>query len=132
MARDNGFDLFGMNELINNIRHTLITGAEGIENKALQNGAEVIAQGQREKVAVSPKTQKHIRDDIRISKATLRDRGLRTIDIGPGKKTAWRAKFLEFGTTKMSAKPFVDPSFQENANEALQAIAAELRRGLGM
>ncbi len=44
--------------------------------------------------------------------------------------TAFYWRFLEFGTKKMAAKPFLRPAFDQSADAAINVIAAQLRVGL--
>jgi HK97 gp10 family phage protein len=40
------------------------------------------------------------------------------------------ARFLEFGTSKMAAKPFMRPSFKQSAQDALDSLIESLRDAL--
>lgn len=53
--------------------------------------------------------------------------------IGPSQQgPAFRAHFLEYGTSKMSAKPFMRPAFEREKSRIETILANELRRGLGL
>lgn len=55
------------------------------------------------------------------------------IFIGPSQQgPAFRAHFVEYGTSKMSAKPFMRPTFEREKGRIESIIATELRRGLGL
>jgi HK97 gp10 family phage protein len=47
---------------------------------------------------------------------------------GPGNVYYWR--FLEFGTAKMKAQPFMRPALADNADSAISAIVSELNAQL--
>lgn len=129
MAR-NGIELTGIDELLNQLRRKLQNASARVENKALQAAGEPIAEAMREKVNRSGyKYAYHIKDNIRVSRVQRRE-GVKYVLIGPTKKVGWRAHFLEFGTSKMSARPFAEPSFHEKKGEALQILADEMRKGL--
>ena len=49
--------------------------------------------------------------------------------VGPVKKGFW-AMFLEFGTSKMRAFPFVRPAFDENKEKSVRAFVESLRETL--
>jgi HK97 gp10 family phage protein len=51
------------------------------------------------------------------------------IFVGPMKKGFW-ARFLEFGTRKMAARPFIVPSFEARKNDVLEEFAIETRAAL--
>ena len=128
----NGIELTGIDELLNQLRRKLQNASSRVENKALQAAGEPLAEAMRQKVNRSGyKYAHHIKDNIRVSRVQRRE-GVKYVLIGPNRKTGWRAHFLEFGTSKMSAKPFVEPAFHEKKGEALQILADEMRRGLIM
>src|SRR5690348_3867575 len=52
-----------------------------------------------------------------------------TARVGPAKKGFW-AMFLEFGTSKMRAFPFVRPAFDENREKSVRAFTESLRQTL--
>ncbi|MCM3589629.1 HK97 gp10 family phage protein [Brevibacillus borstelensis] len=129
MARD-GIELTGIDQLLNQLRRKLQNASARVENKALQAAGEPIAEAMREKVNRSRYMYAHhIKDNIRVSRVQRRD-GVKYVLVGPTKKVGWRAHFLEFGTSKMSAQPFAEPAYHEKKSEALQTLAEELRRGL--
>lgn len=45
---------------------------------------------------------------------------------GPLGKSAYYASFLEFGTVKMSPRPFLGPSLEANINQATEAMKKRL------
>ena len=49
---------------------------------------------------------------------------------GAGKKylDAWYWRFVEFGTSKMAARPFLRPAFEAKKTEAIEAIRAYLAK----
>jgi HK97 gp10 family phage protein len=102
-----------------------------IENDAIQAGAKIVAERMRREVPVSNIAHLHIRDDIHVSK-TKRQQGIAYAEVGPGQETAWRARFLEFGTVKMAPRPFISKAGELSRNKALEAIKQELRKGLGL
>lgn len=105
--------------------------ANRIENQALKEGAEPVAQAMRQKVRVSTKNQPHIRYNIEISRVKQED-NIKYVEVGPNKETNWRARFLEFGTSKMRARPFMGPAAAESRGKVLARIERALRRGLGL
>ncbi|MBO0586118.1 HK97-gp10 family putative phage morphogenesis protein [Sporosarcina sp. E16_8] len=55
------------------------------------------------------------------------------IQIGPSQQgPAFRAHFVEFGTRKMSARPFMRPTFEREKTRIEQIMAEQIRRGLGL
>jgi len=55
------------------------------------------------------------------------------IQIGPSQQgPAFRAHFLEFGTSRMSSQPFLRNTFEQQKSKVEQIIAEEIRKGLGI
>ncbi|WP_415782959.1 HK97-gp10 family putative phage morphogenesis protein, partial [Bacillus manliponensis] len=90
------------------------------DNRALKAGGEIIAEKQRDLVNRSGKDQAHIEDNIRVSKPKDTGEG-KFIEVGPNGKVAWRAHFLENGTSKMPPYPFIEKGGDEGEIEAIQA-----------
>ncbi|MGW8823356.1 HK97-gp10 family putative phage morphogenesis protein [Paenibacillus lautus] len=125
----NGVELIGVEQMLGSIRQKLNSGVDRLENQGLRAAGEIFADAQREKVAVSTVDHVHIRDDIKVSNVR-RDMGERYVNIGPGIKTGWRAHFLEFGTRKTPAQPFIYPAFHENRERVAQLLASYMRGGM--
>ena len=125
----NRIELRGIDALLADIRRKLQSGSDRIESKALRAGGEEIAGAMRDRVNRSGYAYTHLRDDIKVSNVRRKE-GTKFVLIGPSRKTAWRGRFLEFGTSKMAARPFAEPGFHEKKGAALQRIAEEFERGL--
>jgi HK97 gp10 family phage protein len=122
--------LQGIDRMLAEIRGKLQNASDRVERRALKAAGEPIAEAMRARVNLSNyEYSAHIKDDIKVSRVIRKD-GVKYVLIGPGKKTGWRAKFLEFGTSKMPAQPFAEPSFKEKRDEALQKMADEFEKGL--
>jgi len=128
MASD--MELQGMDELLQTLQ-SIDRNVSKIENNALKASAQPVAEEMRDLVVVSSIDHEHIRDDIQVS-GIKSNEGVKYVEIGPGKKTNWRAKFLEFGTSKMPAKPFVQIAYEHKKQDAVQIIAQEIREELGL
>lgn len=118
------FSVDGIEELIAKLE-TAGQNVNKASKEALIAAAEPIAADMRSSVALSKVDHVHIRDDIEISEVKTKD-GIKYVTVGPV-KTAWRAKFLEWGTSKMRAIPFVQPAGEKNAASTLRIIAEVLR-----
>lgn len=124
-----GVELQGVEQMLAATRRRIEAGIQRMENQGLKEGGEIFAEAQREKVPMSTIDHIHMRDDIKVSPVRRGD-GVRFVTIGPGKKTAWRAHFSEFGTRKSPAQPFIYPSFHENKDRVTQLLANLQRKGM--
>lgn len=122
------FELQGLDELLNQLQQ-ISDKAGRTENKALKAAAQPVADEMKSLVNVSTIDHLHIRDNIQISGIKSKG-GIKYVEIGPGKETNWRAKFLEWGTSKMQAKPFVQISYEHKKNEVLEIIKQTIAEAL--
>lgn len=128
MAKD-GVELIGVEQMMNAIHFKLNAGSEVAENKALLEAGDIIVEGQISKLNKSNINHTHIKDNIKRS-GVRRDDGLKFVLIGAGKKTGWRAHFIENGTSHSSANPFIYPTFHENKDRIVQLIAQRFKEGM--
>ncbi|EPZ8710770.1 HK97 gp10 family phage protein [Clostridium botulinum] len=123
-------ELDGMDNLIRKIEDMGKAGTR-IENKALKKAGELIVE--EAKNSVSVKTEK-LKKGLKVS--GVRKKGgnkfvLAGIQKGDNSKIFY-GKFLEFGTSKMKARPFMGPAYESKKEEAKEVIKDELRKGLGL
>ncbi|PYG84810.1 HK97 gp10 family phage protein [Ruminiclostridium sufflavum DSM 19573] len=123
-------ELTGMGELLKRLEE-MGKAAGKIEVATLKEAAKPIANDAKSLVNVSSIKHRHIRDDIKIYGVKIKD-GVRYIEVGPGKDTNWRAKFLEWGTSKMTARPFLQPAYEKNKKNIIEIIIQKLREALGL
>ncbi|MBN2909156.1 HK97 gp10 family phage protein [Polycladomyces sp. WAk] len=123
-------DWSGVEEMLLNIQR-LGQKVSRRENQALRAGAKELQETMaRNAPGPSYKKRVHLKDNIQMSNVKRKEYG-KAIEVGPG-KTSFYARFLEFGTSKMSPHPFVGPSIVESRERVLKAMADELRRGMGL
>lgn len=107
----------------------LNANVDNIADEALTEAAPLIKNEMESLVPVSNINHRHIKDDIKIT--DIKGTGAnKYIDIGVNGSTAWRAKFIEYGTSKMPAQPFIAPGLQNKKRDALAVMASVLRRYL--
>lgn len=123
-------ELEGVGELLAKLE-SMGLNVSKIEAGALKAAAEPIAQDMKSLVNVSDKDHRHIKNDIEISGVKTLE-GIKYLTIGPGKATNWRAKFLEWGTSKMAAAPFVQPAGEQNKDTTSNIIAEKIKEGMGI
>ena len=118
----------GMDELLDKLSQIESNVTLSIDGTLKEAGNNVKDEMQR-LVKVSNINHKHIRDDIQVTK--IKGQGSnKYIEIAPGKDTNWRAKFLEFGTVKMSAKPFMEPAHINTKKDNSELIKKRIMEAL--
>ncbi|APF27067.1 bacteriophage HK97-gp10, tail-component family protein [Clostridium sporogenes] len=123
-------ELDGLDELIRKVQDMGKAGVR-VENAALKKAGELIVEEAKNNVPV--KTEK-LKKGLKVS--GVRKKGgnkfvLAGIQKGDNSKIFY-GKFLEFGTSKMKARPFMGPAYESKKEEAKEVIKDELRRGLGL
>lgn len=124
--------LQGVDQMLADVRRRLGNASARLESRALRAAGELMAEEMRSLVNVSDRDYKegrHMKEDIRVSRVVRRE-GRKYVLIGPTKKTSWRAHFLEFGASHMTARPFIEPAYHARKGEALRTLADEFRKGL--
>lgn len=102
-----------------------------IENEALLAGAEVV---NKEIVRNAPEKTGRAKQFLKVSKVT-KEKGIKVVKVGISREDnseAFYLKFHEYGTSKMSARPFMRPAFERKRKEALEKTHEVIRKGLGL
>lgn len=107
------------------ISAALLKGAKAIEPAAKAKAPRAAVHSRRR--GISPK---HLADVIVAVKGNARTAGLTVEGGANGPSYYW--KYIEHGTTKMRAQPYMAPAAEEKENEAVEAVATELKRKLGL
>ncbi len=123
-------ELDGLDELVQLVQ-SLGPKADRAENAALRAGGKVLKKGIEEQIRVKGLIDEGILlANITVSGVKSGDEG-KYVDVGPNKK-AFYGKFLEEGTSKMSAKPFIDPAVVATQRDVVKAMEAEIWKALGL
>jgi HK97 gp10 family phage protein len=122
-----GIKVEGMDQIFGEIQK-MAKEQQKKESKALKAGARPLAESMKQHVSQSAKHQKHIKEDIQVGSVKEKD-GTRFVEVGPGKMTNWRAKFIEYGTARMRPHPFMHPAQMESKEKVLRAIESVMRHG---
>ncbi|WP_156290785.1 HK97-gp10 family putative phage morphogenesis protein [Oceanobacillus salinisoli] len=117
----------GMEELIQEMQK-METGMNESKNEALLKGAEVVQKETKKLAPVRSQGGGTLRDNINISDIEKDDIYVYVDQQGP----AYYGYFLEYGTSKMSARPFMAPAFNRSRFQIEQAMATSLRKRLGL
>jgi HK97 gp10 family phage protein len=125
--------LEGLYELLAKLQE-LGNRAARVENQALKAGAEVIQKAASERVPRSHAHKKHLADNIIISRVKTKD-GVKYVEVGPTKgdnSEFFYGKFLEWGTSKMAARPFLGPAAAEKRDEVIETMKQVIKDGIGL
>lgn len=122
-------ELQGTGQLLEELRRRYANASSRIESKALRAAGEIIAEEEKTLINDSDRNSVHLREDIRVSRV-VRKEGVKYVLVGSTKRTSWRGHLLEWGSSKMNARPYVEPAFHAKKRQALQALIDGLRKGL--
>lgn len=123
--------------------------------KAMREGGKIVREQARQNAPVLSQStpyrragtlKKAIKSSTKVLKngkigtvvrvKTLTTKQIETFKVRSGKKGALNPKdpyywrFLEFGTSKMPAKPFMRPAFEQTKEKAATEIITTLKRGI--
>lgn len=128
MAR-RGIELTGIPSLLSQVRTKSERAANAVERTALRAGGQIMADDMASRVDKSDRNSPHMSENITVSNVRRKD-GVKYVLVGPNRRVSFRAHFNEFGTSKMQAKPFIEPAYLAKRDDVLREIAKTLREGL--
>nr|WP_034438551.1 HK97-gp10 family putative phage morphogenesis protein [Clostridium ihumii] len=123
-------ELEGIGDLIEKIEEM---GKQGVkaENRALKKAGQIILEEAR---INTPKKTGKLKKGLKLS--GIREKGTSKyvlVGIQKGDNSSiFYGKFLEFGTSKMPAKPFMSPAYESKKKEAQEVIKLELKSALNL
>ncbi|MCY6354517.1 HK97-gp10 family putative phage morphogenesis protein [Clostridium sp. ZS2-4] len=121
-------ELQGVDEILNRIQ-SIGANVGRLENKALRNAAEPILEDAK---ANAPVRTGKLKKGLKITRVKKKD-GVKYILVGVDRgdnSEIFYGKFIEFGTSKMPAKPFMQPAYEKNKDNIKRTIAETLKEGL--
>ncbi|APM39929.1 HK97-gp10 family putative phage morphogenesis protein [Clostridium kluyveri] len=121
-------ELTGVDEILNKLQQ-MGTNISRLENKALKNAAEPVLEDAKANVPV--RTGK-LKKGLKITNVK-KEEGVKYILVGVDRgdnSEIFYGKFIEFGTSKMSARPFLQPAYEKNKDNIQKTIANTLKEGL--
>lgn len=141
------FDLKGVDELIKKLQRTQKEMVEKEAPKALAKAARVIRDEAKRRAALvdDPKSPENIAKNIVVRKArkkdTKHDEIKYKIGVAGGAKPdadgkmpaggdTWYWRFIEFGTVKMAANPFLRPAMTAKQQEAAAVFISSFKEEL--
>ncbi len=123
-------ELTGVDEILNKLQQ-IGTNISRLENKALKNAAEPVLEDAKATNAFNDRSGR-LRKGLKISNVKNKE-GTKYILVGVDKSDnskIFYGKLLEFGTSKMSARPFLQPAYEKNKDNIQKTIAETLKEGL--
>lgn len=123
-------ELTGVDEILNKLQQ-IGTNISKLENKALKNAAEPVLEDAKVTNAFNDRSGK-LRKGLKITNVKKKD-GMKYILVGVDRgdnSEVFYGKFIEFGTSKMPARPFLQPAYEKNKQNIKRIIAETLKEGL--
>jgi HK97 gp10 family phage protein len=104
---------------------------KSIIRNGLQQGAEILRDDMVKRIKKSDKKHKHLRENIPITISTKNENYQATIGFEKSDNSDFfYAKFLEWGTPKMLARPFMQPAFNSKKKKAFDKLVKTVREAL--
>lgn len=109
-------------------RQAVAAGA-GVVRKAARDKAPVDSGNLKASLIMKRVKETNLTEEYIVTPRKGRTRDVKAAKRGQGKlgKDAYYARFVEFGTVKAPAQPFMRPALEDNVQRATQAIADRLR-----
>ncbi len=90
--------------------------------------ANIIKEALKKNLGRSKANHMHMADDIKIGAVTIDDEENHVRIIKGGKRTHYKWKWLEFGTSKLKALLFITKSLNETEKAVEEAMTEEIRK----
>lgn len=120
-------ELQGIDEVLAKLEELGTKGNKAI-NKALEKGAEPVLEAMKNTDMFDDHSGR-LRDSLKVSKVKTRKSG-KYIWIGDVDREAPWGWYVEFGSSKKEARPFMRDAWNRKRKEAQERIKEELRKGL--
>ncbi len=115
------FRVAGLAELERKLTALGTRGARNAARRALRQGANVILQATRQ---ATPVRSGNLRRALYThDRGVMGDSVMFSVDL---RSSGFYGRFLEFGTSKMAARPFMRPAAENQAQVAVRVIAESL------
>jgi|SRR5699024_518378 len=98
------------------------------EGKILRTAGEAMAKEIASNINRSSKHHEHLQDNIKVSNVKTNKFGERSVHVGAKKELGYRLKFLEFGTSKMSAQAPLTRGVEQSKDAVARILIDGQRR----
>jgi len=126
-----GIEVTGMDALLQKLESMATKSSNVIVKNALIKAANPILEEAKTTSSFVDKSGK-LRAGLKIGKIITKN-GSKYIEIGISKgdiSNIFYGKFIEYGTSKKSATPFLTPAFYNNRKEAYNIMKESIRKDL--
>lgn len=120
-------DVSGIDELAAEFESLASDKVAKYEREAVREGAKVVQQNQIKNWNRSGADGEHIQESITIGSAFDTEEGT-GVSVGPKMSLRWRAKFVEYGTSRQPPQAPVERSGQQSEGAATAAMMKVLGR----
>lgn len=120
-------DVSGFEELAAEFENMASDEISTLESDAVKAGAEIVRKNQIANWNRSGADGEHIKDGVTIGKAFDTEEGT-GVSVGPKMSLRWRAKFVEYGTSRQPPQAPVERSSQQSEGAATKAMMNVLER----
>ena len=100
--------------------------ARTIGHRGMKAGAQVIVAAAQGRVPVSKENEPHLRDSIVATNPRVESESKLALQIGFTKPASRHAGFVEFGTAKMAARPFMRPAIDADGQTAIDVMGDQI------
>ena len=122
--------LQGVDEIIAKL-NAINANVNKLTNTALKAAAVPVLEDAKATTEFKDRTGK-LRELLKTSSVKTKD-GVKYVLVGVDKSDnseIFYAKFLEFGTSRMAARPFLGPAYERNKHKILDIIRDKMKEGL--
>lgn len=111
-------EISGIDEILKKLKVLPDRVQKNVVTGAIRAGASSIS---KEAKTLVPKDSGTLKKSIGVVKRRSKNKNIISFSVAPlKKKDGWYAHFLEFGTIKMPAHPFMRPAFEKKGNETIE------------
>jgi HK97 gp10 family phage protein len=101
-------------------------------NEATEAGAKYLHPKIKENVPVNNEDDKHLKDNIKISKSRSRRKGVGQTQVVVGKKSVDYGFHVEAGTRKMAGRFFMRRTADDEAEKVAEVVVEAFLKKLGV
>jgi len=119
-------DVKGLDEVLKKLKILPARIQKNVVTGAIRAGAKPILKEAKRLVPVDTGT---LKKSIGIVKRRSKDKNIVIFSVTPRiKKGGWYAHFVEYGTAKMPAHPFMRPAVEKMASETIKSAQEYMRK----